>query len=140
VYNLLKKNKARKPPTYVNMIAVTTFLRHCFVCVCFFLNDTELKWHTMCFFLCVGHSWKQGQWTKEEVELLQNNITQYCEVGGFYYRRSWYQYDYLVKHHPNACYNVTSVSSIVWFVVLKAKKVFFFLWLHDVMPMQCIYF
>jgi hypothetical protein len=25
-------------------------------------------------------------------------------------------------------------------VVLKAKKVFFFLWLHDVMPMQCIYF
>ncbi|KAK7102613.1 cyclin-D-binding Myb-like transcription factor 1 [Littorina saxatilis] len=26
-----------------------------------------------------GHRWKQGQWTKDEVEILQNNISRYCE-------------------------------------------------------------
>ncbi|XP_025107813.1 cyclin-D-binding Myb-like transcription factor 1 isoform X2 [Pomacea canaliculata] len=26
-----------------------------------------------------GHRWKQGQWTQEEIDLLQNNITQYCK-------------------------------------------------------------
>ncbi|XP_076469239.1 cyclin-D-binding Myb-like transcription factor 1 [Babylonia areolata] len=26
-----------------------------------------------------GHSWKQGQWTKDEIEILQNNINQYCQ-------------------------------------------------------------
>ncbi|KAK3101344.1 hypothetical protein FSP39_002865 [Pinctada imbricata] len=26
-----------------------------------------------------GVSWKQGQWTKEEVDILQNNITTYCK-------------------------------------------------------------
>ena len=28
-----------------------------------------------------GHQWKQGQWTKEEVELLQANIANYCKVS-----------------------------------------------------------
>lgn len=28
-----------------------------------------------------GVSWKQGQWTNEEVEILQSNITNYCKVG-----------------------------------------------------------
>ena len=32
----------------------------------------------------VGATWKQGQWTKEEVDILQNNINRYCEVN-FYY-------------------------------------------------------
>ncbi|KAL5015330.1 hypothetical protein ScPMuIL_009600 [Solemya velum] len=27
-----------------------------------------------------GASWKQGQWTKDEVEVLQNNIQNYCKV------------------------------------------------------------
>ncbi|KAL8618169.1 hypothetical protein ACOMHN_059176 [Nucella lapillus] len=25
-----------------------------------------------------GHSWKQGQWTRDEIEILQSNINQYC--------------------------------------------------------------
>ena len=28
-----------------------------------------------------GHSWKQGQWGKEEVDVLQNNIQAYCTVS-----------------------------------------------------------
>ena len=28
-----------------------------------------------------GHSWKQGQWSKDEVELLQSNIGNYCVVS-----------------------------------------------------------
>lgn len=35
----------------------------------------------LCVCLCAkGHRWKQGQWTQEEIDLLQNNITQYCKV------------------------------------------------------------
>ena len=29
---------------------------------------------------CLGHSWKQGQWSKDEVALLQDNISTYCKV------------------------------------------------------------
>ena len=27
-----------------------------------------------------GHSWKQGQWSREEVDILSANIAQYCKV------------------------------------------------------------
>ncbi|CAH1783828.1 unnamed protein product [Owenia fusiformis] len=29
-----------------------------------------------------GHDWKQGQWSKEEIEILKCNISQYCEARG----------------------------------------------------------
>ena len=28
-----------------------------------------------------GHSWKQGQWSKDEVDILQGNISTYCKVS-----------------------------------------------------------
>lgn len=32
-----------------------------------------------CFFV-VGMKWKQGQWSNEEVAILQKNINAYCQV------------------------------------------------------------
>ncbi|XP_046405823.1 cyclin-D-binding Myb-like transcription factor 1 [Ischnura elegans] len=31
----------------------------------------------------MGHSWKQGMWSTDEIEMLQNNIATYCEEHGF---------------------------------------------------------
>ena len=32
----------------------------------------------------VGISWKQGQWGRDEIDLLKSNIMQYCKVGIMY--------------------------------------------------------
>jgi len=42
-----------------------------------------IRLHCVSFFCvcCVGHQWKQGQWTKQEVDTLRQNIAQYCEVS-----------------------------------------------------------
>lgn len=31
-------------------------------------------------FILSGQRWKQGQWSKDEVDILQNNINTYCKV------------------------------------------------------------
>ncbi|XP_071439406.1 cyclin-D-binding Myb-like transcription factor 1 [Hetaerina americana] len=36
-----------------------------------------------CSFQSMGHSWKQGMWSADEIEMLQNNIAHYCEEHGF---------------------------------------------------------
>jgi len=33
--------------------------------------------------LTSGATWKQGQWTKDEVDILQENIADYCRVSVF---------------------------------------------------------
>lgn len=30
-----------------------------------------------------GHKWKQGMWSKEEIDILMRNIDQYVKVRGF---------------------------------------------------------
>lgn len=49
-------------------------------------NDVSQAWFTRkddkMAFQDKGSKWKQGQWTKEEVDLLQSNIAQYCEERG----------------------------------------------------------
>jgi hypothetical protein len=32
-------------------------------------------------YLASGQQWKQGQWSKDEVELLQANIVTFCKVS-----------------------------------------------------------
>lgn len=32
------------------------------------------------FSITAGASWKQGQWTKDEIEILMTNINNYCKV------------------------------------------------------------
>jgi hypothetical protein len=34
--------------------------------------------------ILVGASWKKGQWTTEEVSILQSNISNYCKVCTIY--------------------------------------------------------
>lgn len=41
----------------------------------------KYDWKLIVVNVIPGVSWKQGQWTNEEVEILQSNITNYCKVG-----------------------------------------------------------
>lgn len=40
----------------------------------------KTKFHLEFFFSCLGHKWKQGMWSKEEIDILINNIDRYVKV------------------------------------------------------------
>ena len=49
---------------------------------------TILRWYFLFIltYMFLGTRWKQGQWTKDEVDLLQINISDYCKVRAEYPR------------------------------------------------------
>lgn len=63
--------------------------------------DISMHSHSICL-ISSGHKWKQGMWSKEEIDLLMSNIEHYLKVSMLYERITFAIFD-LHPHSSSIC-------------------------------------